>query len=540
MNSYFYGRAEIVGQLRRRVADLKEGYRQNMALLGSLYVGKTTVLQEFLASFDDSAIIPAYLDLENRDVNYLASKLIRSIFYHYSRSKGLPLHEDANLLAESVRPHLPLSVGQASEVRALIEKGNIAGAYDALISLPEVFTQESGLFCIVILDEFQAMNDFGVTAAFRKLADRIATQKRCLYIISSSYEEQAKKILSEELTLLFGNFELISIEPFDLKTSQGFIETRMGLVKMGLQLRNFLADFTGGSPLYLDMLLQELINLSSIYKQQEIYAPLVVQAVENMVFSRWGALSRHFELIINSICGGRSNRLVTDLMIGLANGSHKAKDLVDLLGAKPYPVTQKLNYLVEEDIVERNGSYYHIKDKLMRYWVKYVFQKRIRAIEIEPGRLKKEFKDELTRALSEFQVVSRKDLSSRITELLYCFDNELLSLQGRKYRLPTFRDVKVLKMRQRGGNLVEVLQAETAEGPWLLVLRKDPLAESDINAVAEEARKMGVRPRRCVIVSLSDLEDGVKLRALEERMWVWNEAELNSLMSLYDKPYIVP
>jgi hypothetical protein len=176
----------------------------------------------------------------------------------------------------------------------------------------------------------------------------------------------------------------------------------------------------------------------------------------------------------------------------------------------------------------------------MRYWVKYVFQKRIRSIEIEPGRLKKEFKDELTRAVSEFQVVSRKDLSSRITELLYCFDNELLSLQGRKYRLPTFRDVKVLKMRQRGGNFVEVLQAETDEGPWLLVLRKDPLAESDINAVAEEARKMGVRPRRCVIVSLSDLEDGVKLRALEERMWVWNEAELNSLMSLYDKPYIVP
>jgi hypothetical protein len=259
-----------------------------------------------------------------------------------------------------------------------------------------------------------------------------------------------------------------------------------------------------------------------------------------MVFSRWGALSRHFELIINNICGGRSNRLVTDLMIGLANGSHKAKDLVDLMGAKPYPVTQKLNYLVEEDIVERNGSYYHIKDKLMRYWVKYVFQKRIRSIEIEPGRLKKEFKDELTRAVSEFQVVSRKDLSSRITELLYCFDNELLSLQGRKYRLPTFRDVKVLKMRQRGGNFVEVLQAETDEGPWLLVLRKDPLAESDINAVAEEARKMGVRPRRCVIVSLSDLEDGVKLRALEERMWVWNEAELNSLMSLYDKPYIVP
>jgi hypothetical protein len=50
---------------------------------------------------------------------------------------------------------------------------------------------------------------------------------------------------------------------------------------------------------------------------------------------------------------------------------------------------------------------------------------------------------------------------------------------------------------------------------------------------------MGIRPRRCVIVSLSDLDEGARLRALEERMWIWNEPELNSLMNLYDKPYIV-
>ena len=84
-----------------------------------------------------------------------------------------------------------------------------------------------------------------------------------------------------------------------------------------------------------------------------------------------------------------------------------------------------------------------------------------------------------------------------------------------------------------------MLEAQTEEGLWLLVLRKDPVAECDINVVAEEARKMGIRPRRCVIVSLSDLDDGAKLRAMEERMWIWNEPELNSLMNLYDKPYIV-
>ncbi len=539
MNGHCGARKIVLDLMRRRVADLKEGYRQNLALLGSPNVGKSTVLQRFLLDLDDSVIVPVYLNLENRDVHYFASKLLRSILYHFCKIKGLPTSDELSSLLETARPLLPLTVERVAVLNAFIEKGKFAEAYEGLIEFPDVFTRETGLFCVLILDEFQTMEEFGIPDVFRRLADRITTQRNCLYIIASSFEEQARKILSEKLTLLFGNFELVSLEPFDLRASQVFITSRMGEVKMGVQLHNFLADFTGGRPLYLDVLVQELINLSAIYKQQEIYTPLVIQAIENMVFNRWGALSRHFDLVLNRLCIGKSNRLVMDLIMALANGAHKIKDLVEILGAKQSPVTQRLNYLVDEDIVERNGSHFHIKDKMMRYWVKYVFERRIRSIEMEPGRLKKEFKDELARSIGAFQATCRKDLSSRMTELLYCFDNEQFSLKGRSYKLPVFRNIKSLKMRQRGGNLMDVLHAETDEGAWLVILRKDPVAEGDISVVADEARKMGLKIKRCIIVSLSELDDGAKLKALEERMWIWNEPELNSLMNLYEKPYIV-
>jgi len=32
----------------------------------------------------------------------------------------------------------------------------------------------------------------------------------------------------------------------------------------------------------------------------------------------------------------------------------------------------RINALLEANIVERNGNYYHIKDKLFSYWIKYV------------------------------------------------------------------------------------------------------------------------------------------------------------------------
>ncbi|MFH0754908.1 MAG: ATP-binding protein [Candidatus Omnitrophota bacterium] len=537
---YFYGRKDILGLIRKRIGDLKEGYRQNLALVGSRHVGKSAVLQKFLHDMDDHAVIPVYLDLEGRDIHYFVMKMVRGLLYQYAKAKGLALQESLPDLVDVVRGVAPVTAAAALDAAHLVEKNQVSEAYAAALRLPDILAQETGLLSVIVVDEFHQIDEFGIADSFKMLADRITLQKSCLFIITSSFEDKARKILAERLTLLFGNFEIVHVLPFDLKSSGEFIESRMGGLRMGLYLRNFLADFTGGRPLYLDLLLQEVSNLSAIYKQPEAYAPMVVQAVENLVFSRWGALSRHFELMVDRICGGRLNRPVMDILFAMVNGTHKVKDLVDILGVKQAQVTQKLNFLIEEDIVERNGTYVHVKDKLFRYWIKYVFQRRIKSVDLEQGRQMRDFKEELTRAVSQFQVTARKDFSTRMTELVSCFSNELLTLRGHLYRLPVFTQIRPLKIKARGGNSFDVLEAKSEDGVWLLVLRKDPVGEADIHFVAEEARKMGVRPRRCVIVALSELDDAAKLKALEERMWIWNESELNSLMNLYDQPYIVP
>ncbi|MEI8013160.1 MAG: hypothetical protein WCI27_11905, partial [Candidatus Omnitrophota bacterium] len=537
---HFCGRKDILDLIRKRVVGLKEGYRQNLALIGSRHIGKSSILLKFLNDFDDNSVIPVYLDLEGRDIHYFVSKAARALLYRYAKNRNISVEDDFISLARRVREHIPRTVEGASAAMAFLEKGKIDEAYEAVLSLPEILVQESGLACIIVLEEFHEIDAFGMAGAFKALADRITTQKGCLFIITSSSEESARNILAEKLTLLFGNFEIVAVQPFDLKASHHFIEHQMAGMRMGLHLRNFLADFTGGRPLYLDLLVRELLNLGSIYKQQEIYVPLVVQAVENLVFSRWGALSRHFELMVDHLCAVRANRSVVDILFSLANGQHKVNEMMQSLGVNRAHVTKKLNELVAQDIVEKNGTYFYVKDKLFRYWVKYVLQRRIKSVDMEPCCQIRAFKDEVNRAINDFLATSRKDFPTRVTELVRCFENELLTLRGNLYKLPVFTDVKAVKIRSRGGNCFDALEAQTDEGPWLLVLRKDRVAEGDINAVAEEARKMGVHSKRCVIVSLSELEDSAKLRALEERMWIWSEAELNSLMNLYDKPYIVP
>jgi hypothetical protein len=481
-----------------------------------------------------------YLDLENRDFDYFATQFTKSLLYNYLKKENLsPLQEDLKLLCLAAKDRLPRTVFLVQAIENLTAQGKVLEAYHMILSLPEVMTQETGKAVVLIFDEFGYLENFNIPDVFVELGKRIMTQKNCLYIVASSSPQQTQTILSEKLSLLFGNFETIPLGPFNFNEAQGLIDRNLEGVKIGLYLKNFMADFTGGHPLYINLLCQELICLSGVYAQHEIFAPIVTQAIENVIFNPWGVISRHFELQINALTVGKNAGLTVALLGALAQGKHKISDLGTSLKLKTSQVNPRVNALQDSNVVERNGNYYHIKDKLFSYWIKYVHQRRLRVIDLEAGRSRKQFKEEINKALNDFGMVARKDLSVRVADLMHKFDNESFVLCGRRYKLTAFRDIKVLKLRMGTGNYFDAISAQGQEGLWLVVLRKDPVYDNDLNGILEEIKKLDPRPARSVIVSLSGLDENAKLRALQEKLWIWDEDQLNSLMHLFDEPIII-
>jgi predicted transcriptional regulator len=535
----FYGRRSVLELLKKRVMGLKEGYRQNVALLGNRYIGKTALLHRLMSQMEEQDVFFLYLDLENRDFDYFAIQFTKSLLYNFLKTENLPLQEDLKLLCAAAKDRLPRTVFLVQAIEGLTAQGKVLEAYHMILSLPEIFTQETGKSVILIFDEFGHLENFNIPEVFTELGKRIMTQKNCLYIVASSNPQQTKTILSEKLSLLFGNFEIVPLEPFNFSEAQGLIDHNLEGVKIGLHLKNFIADFTGGHPLYINLLCQELICLSGVYSQDEIYAPIITQAIENVIFNQWGVISRHFELQINALTSGKCTGTAVKVLGALAEGKHKISDLSENLKLKASQVGSRVNALQDSNIVERNGNYYHIKDKLFSYWIKYVYQRRIRVIDLEVGRSRKQFKEEIGRALNDFGMVARKDLSMRIADLMHKFDNESFVLCGRRYKLTAFSDIKVLKLRTGTGNYFDAISAESQEGGWLVVLKKDPVLDSDLSGILEEIKKLDPKPQRSVIVSLSGLDENAKVRALQEKLWIWDEDQLNSLMHLFDEPIIV-
>jgi len=203
------------------------------------------------------------------------------------------------------------------------------------------------------------------------------------------------------------------------------------------------------------------------------------------------------------------------------------------------PYTHNLNRLIELGIVVKNGDFYCFKDKLLKYWIKFVYQKRLRDVELAPDKQRKQYKEEFHKLIDDFNVTSRKDLSSRIVELFNCFDNEAFSLNGKKYRLPLFRTVEPFRFKNESGIYFDMIKASSENDQWFVVVKKDNVGETDINTVMSEVKKLTKRIDRCLIISLTGLDENARIRALEEKFWIWNEGELNTLLTLFDKPYIL-
>lgn len=82
------------------------------------------------------------------------------------------------------------------------------------------------------------------------------------------------------------------------------------------------------------------------------------------------------------------------------------------------------------------------------------------------------------------------------------------------------------------------IKALANEDVWLIAVKDENVSEAEVNALLEESRKNAPRPQRHLIISLKSLDENTRLKALQERCWIWNEGEINTLLTLFNKPYI--
>ncbi|MFH1281121.1 MAG: hypothetical protein ABIH91_00155, partial [Candidatus Omnitrophota bacterium] len=334
---------------------------------------------------------------------------------------------------------------------------------------------------------------------------------------------------SKQLSLLFGNFEVITIDPFDVQVSGRYLDQHAADLKLNPQLKDFIINFTGGYPLYLELIADALSKTDAAVNLADI--------LEDLLFNTSGILNQRFSNYIKRFLDlGASNDYVSIFYL-IASGRNRIKDIAHILHKQKKDLAVRINHLLELDAITRSGDFLKISDRLFAYWMRFVYQEKMRSLSFDAKSQKEKFRDNIQDCIQEFAKQSIKPLANRVGELLQLFEDDLVQIERKKVRLHHFREIKPLVFSQRF--LKDGLLGRSSGALWIMAIKSEALTEQDIAEFSKECKRYHHKSQRKIMITLKEVDPNARLRALEEKIWTWDLNNLNQILDLFSKPRVI-
>lgn len=531
----FFGRADILELLNKRVSALREGYRQNVALTGQSLAGKSSIIHHFLYTIKEEGVIPVYVEVVKEPFRAFANKFIATLLYNALTKLGQEADIYLADLLEKGRGAIPKTCTAIKHLTALIEREQFEEAYGVLLGLTSVLKEETRLPCVVILDEFDNLEYLGVKNPFLSFGKVIMVQKDTMYIVSSSRGQAIKKILSEKLSLLFGNFEIVKISDFSFKTAGEFIDTRLSGYDIDDAMRTYLTAFSNGNAFYLDKMLMRAKAIAEERLSNHIDIEVVLDTILDLVYNSNGVIHQYLLNFILDLVDAKYKETYLSILVAIANGQNKQPDISRHLRTKQGEMAKHLARLSELGFLSKHGTFYRIDDIMLEFWLKFVYQRR-RSLLVDGAIDKKViFKEDMRSYIMSFLQDLDRDAVSKISDLFNRFSNELVSIDSKAIRLPHFTKVEARSFPSGRAFIAASLRGRF----WIVQIYEDYLSENEIVDYIRNVKQLGYKVSNKVIAPLHGIDENAKLLAKELKITIWDISTINMLLALYGKNRII-
>ena len=468
--------------------------------------------------------------VENRPESLFsfAERFIGTLLYGFLSNSNIVLKEDLHVLIDKSSRYVPKTIARIKLILEALAKRKKKGIFTELLCLPELIHQETGKYCVVIFDEFHNLEHVQAPDLYEEWSKILLLQKNTMYIIVSSMTHKAKTILAKNLSLLFGNFETINVEPFDIRTSDEYLRMRMGELPLSQALRNFLVHFSAGYPSYLNMLAMSLLKS----KGEDI-----ADILEELLFNTTGILNQRFSNYMKRFLDKQNSQDYLAILYLSASGNNKIKDIAHILHKTTAETLSRINHLCEIDAVTRSADFIKLNDRVFGFWLKFVYQEKLQSLSVDSKKQKVQFRDNIKTLINEFLINTNRSVPEIMAEVLKLFEDDIIQIERKRFRLTHFREIKPLEFSAKA--LQAGLIGRAPEGTWIMGFKDGSLTEDDVTAFAKECKKYQDKLERKIIVALDDIDSNARLRAFEERIMTWDISQVNLLMDLYSKPRLV-
>ena len=533
----FFIRDHIRRRVEKRIEDLLKGYRQNIGLIGSKGLGKTHLLASLFDSFSSLPnLIPAYVDAQTLDYDHLVERWVGALLSGYFLGQSVKPPADFQLLLAAAAPLLPKTVHKIHQLKKLMRQDKFAASVRELFSLSGTLAEEAQKKVLLMIDEFQALSEVPAADPFTLLGREIMVEKDTLYVVSSSTTGKARGIFRDKLSLLFGNFEILDLAPFGFGETADFLTERLPGCLFSSAQTKFMIAMTNGEPLHLNFLMDRLQSLLPAGFSGGIPTPLLIKAFHAELFDERGRIDQMFERRLE-YC----RRLAKDpspylrALLAASDGRRKILGLATYIQRRILETKKILQRLVQEEILTKRGSFYTLEDRLFRFWLKEVFQRRNHLFTPQQTPVEQGLEEALFREYEKCEAEGQLDVTARVESLFKEFRNDVVEIRERKIRCPQFSEIA---FRPTNGRVFPLF-ARNAKVRWFCQIVRETVREEDVATFLEDLKRFRKNVQRKVLIVLGGIDQNAKLMAQAAKIQLWNLGDFNCLLDLYNQPKII-
>ncbi|HJH28226.1 MAG TPA: ATP-binding protein [Methanosarcinaceae archaeon] len=412
----FFNRSEILERL------LSTG--RNYALIGLRKSGKTSILYEFEKRLKKPDTIPVhiYLLFSETERSFL-TKYAAAVLYSYleqnsgSGSATLEPRENLNDLIVKTIERLPALASDLIAVLNELDKKPDIGIASRILDLPYLLSKHTGNTLIIILDEFQVVQNFNIDM-IDLLRQKIQTQRGAYYVVAGSAVGMMQGILTSSASPLFGHFEILSVGSFNYNWSRCFITTHLDKSELviGDKLLNFLIASSGGFPYYLAVLVDRIIEYCHTVSIKQVNQKAIIHAFDRELLNTSGKIFVYFTDSLENTFQRRNIGFHIEILKSIAIGSTKQSQIAKYTTKTPQELSRPLRFLEQAGFVTRNGVEYFITDPMLKTWLSAAYPLQMELSFIKDGKRLDAFDRKIEEMISTYRGELGKGSESRVAQ----------------------------------------------------------------------------------------------------------------------------
>lgn len=528
-------RLELARHLQRRLEAFRQGFRQNLALIGPPGSGKTFQLQALIAESPQTLRLiycPLYRESCRSFLQRFLGAILQAAGPRPPAAKTTDSPAPLTELFAQLENRLPRTTQAARSAEQLIARRLYGEAFNRVLDVIPVLAEEVRTPCVLMIDEFLFLEEVGLSHAFHELGKRVMTWPSVLFILSSSSLYRARQILRERLQLLFGQFELLPLEALDATMALLWVQQELRGIRHPAGASHFLVDWLACYPWYLAVWIRRIRERATLGRQVELNEALFLQVGWDLLGAPEGPLAQWCTGRLDGLLQGRLGSKAQDVLVQIALGARTATDISQRTGKAA--LSEVLQFLVEHDLVQRNGMCWVLPDPVLRCWVASLLAAQRADAAVSAAQLRERLGEALRHLWSQWMQTHQLSLASRVAQLLAQFDDATVSLDAKTGRLPRFEQIQPIPPVQAPA-LGAYLVAEGQGKRWCLTVHERSVDEQAIAQFEAFCRQQQPKPSRKVLVANIPLDEHMRTLAKAANMWVWEAQDLRFLTELYGR-----